>query len=91
MQTYRTEKENENNSVEGYKTDLASKAVIEELQSASSRISDIEIPLYIAMGDCPSCPSCLCTKAKYLLPLAPGGIAATTPIMIACKAATFAP
>lgn len=80
MQIYRTEREDKNKPLEGYTTNLSSDAVIEELKTASSRVPNIENICY-QVDNC-SCPSCLCDEADFLLALAPGGIAATTPIMI---------
>ena len=87
MQTY-VEK-NKNNFLRKYETGLESKAIIEELRSAPSRISDIEIGSYFASGNCPSCPSCLCTQANYLIALAPGGLAAAGLVLVACTTASF--
>lgn len=60
------------------------KAIIEELQSAPSRIADFEITC-MAIGDCPSCPSCSCLQADYLKVMAPGGLALMTSVLLAAK------
>ena len=76
MKNYTTNKENE--KVLGYET--SGKEVVEELKSASSRISDLERSCY-RVDNC-DCPSCVCHKSKVTLPIAPAGIAAATPVMI---------
>ena len=81
MEEYRTESKN-NYKKMGYEK------VINKLQKAPSRISDIESICY-EVDNC-ECPSCLCHKAKFLLPLAPGGIAAATPVLMLATAAELA-
>jgi len=55
-------------------------SAIRELQESPSRVYDTN-DLANNVDNC-SCPSCVCHKVKWLLPLAPGGIAAATPILV---------
>ncbi len=80
MQKY---KPKENTEIK-YKKNLTKK-VIDELQTTSSKISDIENLCY-KVDNC-DCPSCGCTEAEFLYVLAPGGMVATTPIMLLAVAA----
>lgn len=51
-----------------------SKYVVEELQSSSSKISDIERNLYTDNCACPECPECSCSNVLSI----PGAAAATS-------------
>jgi len=63
-----------------YKEKDSRDSAIYELQNSPSRVPDPN-DLEYNVDNC-SCPSCLCHKAKWLLPLAPGGIAATTTLLV---------
>jgi hypothetical protein len=77
MQNYTTNKGSENMQ-KGY--DSSSEKIIEELESAPSKISDLERSCY--QFDKCSCPSCVCHKSKVTLPVAPMCMAAAAPIMV---------
>ena len=85
MQTYEIKKEK--NCAEDYKIGLEKKAIIEELQLAPSRVTDIGGVAYMAIGDCPSCPSCTCADFLGEEFGSVVGIAASTPALLACKVA----
>lgn len=55
-------------------------SVVYELQNSPTKVDNSKDLAY-SVDNC-SCPSCLCTSAKYLYPLAPAGIAAATPILV---------
>ena len=68
-----------------YESKLEYKTLINELQSDPSRILDSGIT-YWAVGDCSSCPECVC--ADFLKGFGTAaGIAASTPVLLVAKAA----
>jgi len=86
MQMYITRK---TNLERNYQIGL-DKTIIEEFKTASSKVADIE-GMCMALGDCPSCPSCVCADflgAEFTTSI---GIAASTPALLACKVALVCP
>jgi hypothetical protein len=86
MQTYKINTK-DRESLERYKSGLETNAIIEELQLANSRISDNGVR-YMAIGDCPSCPECLCADFLGKEFGTAAGIIASTPALLACKVAS---
>jgi len=68
------------NYLETYKTGN----LIAELQTVPSKISNLE-GISMAIGDCVSCPECLCADFLGEEFVTAVSMVATTPLLLACK------
>jgi hypothetical protein len=68
------------NYLETYKTGN----LIAELQTAPSKISNLE-GISMAIGDCASCPECVCADFLGEEFVTAVSMVATTPVLLACK------
>lgn len=64
-----------------------SRNVIEYFKNAPSKIADIGGIGILVLGNCPSCPSCVCADFLGEEFTTAIGMAVSTPALLACKAA----